>query len=109
MDEANSSDRAQSETGCAAPTMVATAVPQDPAPITATRSLMPPETTAASPSRRAPPVHWPRVEGDRPGGRDCDAPRRRRARAPRGPDPSQGIRPGQAAVGVDPATPRAGQ
>ncbi len=41
MDAARSGERTQSEAGCAAPTMDPTAVPHDPAPITATRSLMP--------------------------------------------------------------------
>ena len=40
MDAARSGERTHSEAGCEAPTMVPTAVPQDPAPITATRSLM---------------------------------------------------------------------
>ena len=40
MDAASSGERTHSEAGCEAPTMVATAVPHDPAPITATRSLM---------------------------------------------------------------------
>ena len=40
MDAASSGAHAQSESGCVAPTSVATVVPHDPAPITATRSTM---------------------------------------------------------------------
>ena len=46
MDAASSGERTQSEAGFEAPTMVPTAVPQDPPPITATRSLIGQEPTA---------------------------------------------------------------
>ena len=46
MEAANSGERTQRDAGCDAPMMVPTAVPHDPAPITATRSLMEPEPTA---------------------------------------------------------------
>jgi 2-phospho-L-lactate guanylyltransferase len=47
MVAASSGDRAQREAGCETPTIDPTAVPQDPAPITATRSLIALEPTAA--------------------------------------------------------------
>ena len=57
MEAASSGERTQRDAGCEAPTMVPTAVPQDPAPITATRSLMAPEPTAAPQRPSRGPVH----------------------------------------------------
>src|ERR1700761_6996599 len=59
MESANSGARTQSVAGFAAPTMVPTAVPQAPPPITATRSLIAQEPTTACRAPRRDPYTVP--------------------------------------------------
>ena len=71
MDAASSVERTHSEVGLAAPMMLATAVPHDPAPITATRSSMSQETTATREVLRVGPYTVPVSRATGPAARDA--------------------------------------
>ena len=97
MDAASSGERTQREAGCEAPMMVPTAVPHDPAPITATRSLMAPEPTADPQRTSRGPLHCPRCRGPAVPPAEHAADAADLVLGPRGrPDPGQGLPPGQA-------------